>query len=159
MILFKICLYWQTLTVNLNQKRTLVFWDWKVQLRKMSSKCNLDLVKLTSCMLSCPYYCFSSFIFKLNLLSRGTDNFYSFPESLGDELIIEILDSKAQHFGRVHAQVATIADDPVIFLNPNSTRWINKNDYASGRKSHLNVECRLTSSAGSLSIVNPNMSL
>ncbi|KAL6180048.1 hypothetical protein ACLB2K_046717 [Fragaria x ananassa] len=43
-----------------------------------------------------------------------------FPESLGDELIIEILDSKAQHFGRVHAQVATIADDPA-----DKQRWFS----------------------------------
>ncbi|KAL5558530.1 hypothetical protein UlMin_034741 [Ulmus minor] len=35
-----------------------------------------------------------------------------FPDSLGDDLIIEIQDSKGKHFGRVLVQVATIADDP-----------------------------------------------
>lgn len=41
-----------------------------------------------------------------------------FPDSLGDDLIVEIQDSKAKHFGRVAVQVATIADDPADKL-----RW------------------------------------
>lgn len=73
-------------------------------------------------MLSSPYCYYYYYFCKLYLLEKGTDNSYSFPESLGDELIIEVLDSKAKHFGRVLAQVATIADDPVIILNPDSTR-------------------------------------
>jgi len=39
---------------------------------------------------------------------------YSFPDSLGDDLLVEVQDSKGKHFGRVIVQVATIADDPVI---------------------------------------------
>lgn len=34
------------------------------------------------------------------------------PDSLGDDLIVEIQDSKGKHFGRVLVQVATVADDP-----------------------------------------------
>lgn len=64
-------------------------------------------MKLMSCMFSCPYS------FELYLLEKGTDNLYSFPDSLGDDLIVEVLDSKGKHFGRVLVQVATIADDPV----------------------------------------------
>lgn len=45
----------------------------------------------------------------------GIDNFYSFPDSLGDDLIIEVHDSKGKHYGRVLAQVATIAEDLVFF--------------------------------------------
>lgn len=41
-----------------------------------------------------------------------------FPDSLGDDLIVEILDSKGRHFGRVLAQVATIAED-----SPDKLRW------------------------------------
>ncbi|XP_058088155.1 uncharacterized protein LOC131235065 [Magnolia sinica] len=35
-----------------------------------------------------------------------------FPDSLGDDLIVEVHDSKGKFYGRVLAQVATIADDP-----------------------------------------------
>lgn len=40
--------------------------------------------------------------------------FYSFPDSLGDDLLVEVQDSKGKHFGRVLVQVAAIADNPVI---------------------------------------------
>ncbi|VVA16266.1 PREDICTED: ZEAMMB73_Zm00001d018133 [Prunus dulcis] len=43
-----------------------------------------------------------------------------FPDSLGDDLIVEVLDSKGKHFGRVLVQVATIADDPA-----DKQRWFN----------------------------------
>ncbi|KAL5992642.1 hypothetical protein ACLOJK_013561 [Asimina triloba] len=36
-----------------------------------------------------------------------------FPDSLGDDLIVEVHDSKGKYYGRVLAQVATIAEDPV----------------------------------------------
>lgn len=39
----------------------------------------------------------------------------SLPDSLGDDLIIEVRDSKGQLLGRVVAQLAAIADDPVRF--------------------------------------------
>nr|GLL48126.1 uncharacterized protein LOC109170389 [Ipomoea trifida] len=35
-----------------------------------------------------------------------------FPDSLADDLIVEVYDSKGQHYGRVLAQVATIAEEP-----------------------------------------------
>lgn len=35
-----------------------------------------------------------------------------FPDGLGDDLIVEVLDSKGKNCGRVLAQVATVADDP-----------------------------------------------
>lgn len=35
-----------------------------------------------------------------------------FPDGLGDDLIVEVLDSKGKTCGRVVAQVATVADDP-----------------------------------------------
>ncbi|XP_010266256.1 PREDICTED: uncharacterized protein LOC104603800 [Nelumbo nucifera] len=35
-----------------------------------------------------------------------------FPDSMGDDLIMEVQDSKGKYYGRVLAQVATIADDP-----------------------------------------------
>ncbi|KAL9665332.1 hypothetical protein QQ045_020751 [Rhodiola kirilowii] len=41
-----------------------------------------------------------------------------FPESLGDELIVEVRDSKGKQLGRVLAQVVTIAEDPADKL-----RW------------------------------------
>ncbi|XP_020235185.1 uncharacterized protein LOC109815018 [Cajanus cajan] len=41
-----------------------------------------------------------------------------FPDSLGDDLLVEVQDSKGKHFGRVLVQVATIADDPADKL-----RW------------------------------------
>ncbi|RZB46950.1 Calcium-dependent protein kinase 14 [Glycine soja] len=41
-----------------------------------------------------------------------------FPDSLGDDLIVEFQESKGKHFGRVLVQVATIADDPADKL-----RW------------------------------------
>ncbi|XP_044510377.1 uncharacterized protein LOC123228931 isoform X2 [Mangifera indica] len=41
-----------------------------------------------------------------------------FPDSLGDDLIVEVQDSKGKHYGRVVAQVATIAEDPTDKL-----RW------------------------------------
>ncbi|XP_044475499.1 uncharacterized protein LOC123203264 isoform X2 [Mangifera indica] len=41
-----------------------------------------------------------------------------FPDGLGDDLIVEVLDSKGKHYGRVVAQVATIAEDPTDKL-----RW------------------------------------
>ncbi|XP_019455624.1 PREDICTED: uncharacterized protein LOC109356653 isoform X1 [Lupinus angustifolius] len=41
-----------------------------------------------------------------------------FPDSLGDDLLVEIQDSKGKHFGRILVQVATIADDPTDKL-----RW------------------------------------
>ncbi|KAK7275828.1 hypothetical protein RIF29_16953 [Crotalaria pallida] len=41
-----------------------------------------------------------------------------FPDSLGDDLLVEIQDSKGKHFGRVLVQVASIADDPADKL-----RW------------------------------------
>ncbi|PQQ10519.1 uncharacterized protein Pyn_37378 [Prunus yedoensis var. nudiflora] len=43
-----------------------------------------------------------------------------FPDSLGDDLIVEVLDSKGKHFGRVLVQVATIADDPA-----DKQRWFS----------------------------------
>lgn len=41
----------------------------------------------------------------------------SFPDNHNDDLIIEVRDSKGQHCGRVLAQVAAIADDPVRQLD------------------------------------------
>ncbi|BAT81923.1 hypothetical protein VIGAN_03183600 [Vigna angularis var. angularis] len=41
-----------------------------------------------------------------------------FPDSLGDDLLVEVQDSKGKQFGRVLVQVATIADDPADKL-----RW------------------------------------
>lgn len=41
-----------------------------------------------------------------------------FPDSLGDDLLVEVQDSKGKHFGRVLVQVAAIADDPT-----DKVRW------------------------------------
>ncbi|MFS7949200.1 hypothetical protein Hanom_Chr06g00568791 [Helianthus anomalus] len=46
--------------------------------------------------------------------SRETHTFL--PDSLGDDLIVEVQDSKGNHFGRVLAQVATISEDQVKFI-------------------------------------------
>lgn len=43
-----------------------------------------------------------------------------FPDSLGDDLLIEVQDSKGKHFGRVLVQVAAIADNP-----SDKVRWWN----------------------------------
>lgn len=40
---------------------------------------------------------------------------HSFPDSIGDDLIVEVQGSKGECCGRVLAQVAAIADDPVRF--------------------------------------------
>lgn len=40
------------------------------------------------------------------------DSHMFFPDSLGDDLIVEVLDSKGNHYGRVNVQVAAIADNP-----------------------------------------------
>lgn len=50
---------------------------------------------------------------------------YSFPDSIGDDLLLEVQDSKGKQFGRVHVQLATIADDPVIFLGPDIGSSLN----------------------------------
>lgn len=42
---------------------------------------------------------------------------YSFPDSAGDDLIVEIQDSKGKHYGRVLAQLATITEDLVMLSN------------------------------------------
>jgi hypothetical protein len=53
------------------------------------------------------------------------DTHVFFPDSIGDDLFVEVQDSKGKHFGRVLVQVATIADDPAdklrwwsIYLEP-----------------------------------------
>ncbi|XP_041021346.1 uncharacterized protein LOC121262803 isoform X2 [Juglans microcarpa x Juglans regia] len=46
------------------------------------------------------------------------DTHVFFPDSIGDDLLLEIQDSKGKQFGRVLVQVATIADDPADRL-----RW------------------------------------
>lgn len=51
-------------------------------------------------------------------LEKISEYLYSFPDSLGDDLIVEFQESKGKHFGRVLVQVATIADDPVILYVP-----------------------------------------
>ncbi|KAM1203766.1 hypothetical protein ACFX13_020079 [Malus domestica] len=43
-----------------------------------------------------------------------------FPDSLGDDLIVEVFDSKGKHFGRVIVQVATVVDDPA-----DKQRWFS----------------------------------
>ncbi|XP_054789232.1 uncharacterized protein LOC129294776 [Prosopis cineraria] len=43
-----------------------------------------------------------------------------FPDSLGDDLLVEVQDSKGKHFGCVLVQVANVADDPADKL-----RWWN----------------------------------
>lgn len=40
----------------------------------------------------------------------------SLPESIGDDLIVEVRDSKGQFCGRVLAQLAAIVDEPVRYL-------------------------------------------
>jgi len=45
-------------------------------------------------------------------------SYFSFPDSLGDDLIIDVSDSKGKSCGRVVAQVATMAEDPVRFYEP-----------------------------------------
>ena len=46
------------------------------------------------------------------MLPESSETHVFFPDSLGDDLILEVKDSKGKHFGRVLAQVATIAEDP-----------------------------------------------
>lgn len=65
------------------------------------------------------------------LLENDTDNQpYSFPDSIGDDLLLEVHDTKGKQFGRVLVQVATIADDPVICLGPSISF---KHRFCSGR--------------------------
>lgn len=40
----------------------------------------------------------------------------SLPDSIGDDLIVEVRDSKGQFCGRVLAQLAAIVDEPVQYL-------------------------------------------
>lgn len=48
----------------------------------------------------------------IRMLPGSGETHVFFPDSLGDDLILEVKDSKGKHFGRVLAQVATIAEDP-----------------------------------------------
>ncbi|KAE8730000.1 hypothetical protein F3Y22_tig00003041pilonHSYRG00495 [Hibiscus syriacus] len=48
----------------------------------------------------------------------GTDTSCSFLDSLGDELIVEVQDSKGKHLGRVFVQVAAAAEDLSIYREP-----------------------------------------
>ncbi|KAG2692482.1 hypothetical protein I3760_08G055700 [Carya illinoinensis] len=48
----------------------------------------------------------------------SSDTHVFFPDSIGDDLLLEVHDSKGKQFGRVLVQVATIADDPADRL-----RW------------------------------------
>ncbi|KAI3825941.1 hypothetical protein L1987_07702 [Smallanthus sonchifolius] len=46
-------------------------------------------------------------------MQPGSSEFHIFlPDSLGDDLIIEVFDSKGNHYGRVLVQLATISEDP-----------------------------------------------
>lgn len=42
---------------------------------------------------------------------------YSFPDSHGDDLIVEILDSNGKEFGRVLVQLAYFSEDSVVFFS------------------------------------------
>lgn len=53
----------------------------------------------------------------LKLLQIVIENFYSFPDSLGDDLIVEVMDSKGKQYGRVLAQLATVVEDQVLNFN------------------------------------------
>jgi len=84
---------------------------------------------------------------------------YSFPDSLGDDLLVEVQDSKGKHFGRVLVQVATIADDPVILYGV--CLWVLllpvlSDDHMMEFMFNWN---RLTNYAGGLFIANLTMSL
>ncbi|TKY56317.1 hypothetical protein E2542_SST20760 [Spatholobus suberectus] len=59
-----------------------------------------------------------------------------FPDSLGDDLLVEVQDSKGKHFGRVLVQVATIADDPTMSLVGKLQLYINYST-SSDDNSHL----------------------
>ena len=92
------------------QKRTLVCYDWKVQVKRTLSECNLDLVKPMYCMYSCyPVSPLNDWSVKGRYWPL-----YSLPDSIGDDLIVEVLDSKGKQYGRVLAQVAAITEDPVM---------------------------------------------
>lgn len=43
---------------------------------------------------------------------------YSLPDGFGDDLIIEVHDSKGKYCGHALVQVADIADDSVLCLDP-----------------------------------------
>lgn len=43
---------------------------------------------------------------------------YSLPDGFGDDLIIEVQDSKGKYFGHALVQVADIADELVLYPNP-----------------------------------------
>ncbi|CAK7347233.1 unnamed protein product [Dovyalis caffra] len=51
-------------------------------------------------------------------LRNSSSSYEAVQDSLGDDLIVEVQDSKGKYYGRVLAQVATIAEDPVDKL-----RW------------------------------------
>lgn len=81
-------------------------------LKRIKLGLNLDLARRLFCM--CPL--FARMIIKfLSLYSLDLNVLFSCssPNSLGDDLIIEVRDSKGQHLGGVVAQLAAIADDPV----------------------------------------------
>ncbi|KAJ1416369.1 hypothetical protein SESBI_17325 [Sesbania bispinosa] len=54
----------------------------------------------------------------IRLQPGSTEVHMFFPDSLGDDLLVEVQDSKGKHFGRVLVQVATIADNPA-----DKVRW------------------------------------
>ncbi|KAJ0695329.1 hypothetical protein HanOQP8_Chr10g0348411 [Helianthus annuus] len=49
-------------------------------------------------------------------MQPGSSELHIFlPDSLGDDLIVEVYDSKGNHYGRALVQLATISEDPVKF--------------------------------------------
>lgn len=66
----------------------------------------------------CMYLWFRLFSASLLCLILVVDCFYglmqhSFPDSVGDDLIVEVQGSKGKCYGRVLVQVAVVAEDPV----------------------------------------------
>ncbi|KAJ8551142.1 hypothetical protein K7X08_000512 [Anisodus acutangulus] len=75
-----------------------------------SSPSSYDVVQET-------YYCFlrlksSTEEDAIKMQPGSGETHIFFPDSLGDDLIVEVMDSKEKHYGRVLAQVATIAEEP-----------------------------------------------
>lgn len=75
----------------------------------MSPFIHLLCMLLSACYVFVKTYSCRNKISQADYLCR----YFSFPDSLGDDLIIDVSDSKGKPCGRVVAQVATMAEDPV----------------------------------------------
>lgn len=79
--------------------------------------------------------------------------YYRFPNSVGDDVIIQVQNSKGQHCGHALVKVAAIADEPVQFSEFSNSLTIYKKVDIYALELNIYFECRATIYDGGLYIV------